>query len=104
MHQNHEKQLPISIDRSEYDLSKELRVISDILDIYPTIYDKVLQDISEGKRTDRGGRGLSGEQVIRCAILMRIHGLSYKKLSFPLADSESFKEFSCLGFGKSISR
>ena len=51
------------------------------------LYDKALEDITQGKRTDRGARGMSGEQAVRCGILMRMHGLSYKKLSFRLSDS-----------------
>ena len=77
----------------DYDLSQELRVISEILDIHPVLYDKALEYITQGKITDRGARGMSWEQVVRCAILIRMHGLSNKKLSFHLADSESFKEF-----------
>ena len=57
------------------------------------LYDKALEDITQGKRTDRGARGMSSEQVVWCTILMRMPGLIYKKLSFHLADSESFKEF-----------
>ena len=82
MRQNYEKQLPLSNGWPEHDLSKELRVISDILDSHPEIYDMVLEDITQGKRTDRGNCGMSAEQVLRCAILKRMHGLSYTKLSF----------------------
>ena len=104
MRQNIEKQLPMSKGWPAHDLSQELRVISDILDSYPKIYDKALEDITQGKRTDRGSRGMSGEQVVRCALLKRMHGLSYKKLNFHLSDSESFKEFSRTGYRKSIAR
>ena len=104
MRQNYEKQLPMSKGWPDHDLSRELRVISEILDSHPEIYNKELEDITQGKRTDRGAQGMSGEQVVRCAILMRMHGLSYKKLDFHLADSESFKEFSRIGYRKRIAR
>ena len=104
MRQNYEKQLPMSKGWPDHDLSRELRVISEILDSHPEIYDKALEDITQGKRTDRGAQGMSSEQVVRCAILMRMHGLSYKKLDFHLADSESFKEFSRIGYRKRIAR
>jgi IS5 family transposase len=104
MRHKYEKQLPMSAGWASHDLSQELRVISDILDTYPTIYDGAMQDISSGKRTDIGRRGMSGEQVVRCTILMRMHGLSYEKLSFHLADSMSFREFSRLGYDTSVSR
>jgi len=104
MRQNREKQLLMSTGWPDHELSQELQVISDILDSHPEIYDKALEDITQGKRTDRGSRGMSGEQVVRCALLKRMHGLSYTKLSFHLADSESFKEFSRIGYRKRIAR
>lgn len=104
MRQNYEKQLPMSKGWPDHELSRELRVISDILDSHPEIYNTVLKDITQGKRTDRGSHGMSAEQVLRCAILKRMHGHSYTKLSFHLADSESFKEFARTGYGKKLSR
>ena len=104
MRQNIEKQLPMNKGWPDHDLSQELRVISEILDSHPEIYDKALEDITQGKRTYRGSRGMSGEQVVRCALLKRMHGLSYKKLNFHLSDSESFKEFSRTGYRKRIAR
>ena len=104
MRQNYEKQLSLSTGWPDHDLSQELRVISDILDNHPEIYDMVLEDITQGKRTDRGSCGMSAEQVLRCAILKRMHGLSYQRLSFHLADSESFREFSRIGYRKVIKR
>ena len=104
MRQNREKQLLMSTGWPDHELSQELQVISDILDSHPEINDKALEDITQGKRTDRGSRGMSGEQVVRCALLKRMHGLSYTKLSFHLADSESFKEFSRIGYRKRIAR
>jgi IS5 family transposase len=104
MRQNSEKQLPMSKGWPDHDLSQELRVISEMLDRHPEIYDKVLEDLVQGKRTDRGARGMSGEQVVRSVILKRMHGLSYKKLRFHLVDSDSFKEFSRIGYKKKIGR
>lgn len=104
MRHKYDKQLPMSAGWPSHDLSHELRVISDILDTYSTIYDGSIQDISWGKRTDIGRRGMSGEQVVRCAILMRMFGLSYTMLSFHLIDSHSFREFSRLGYDKTVSK
>ena len=71
MRQNIEKQLPVSKGWPDHDLSQELQVISEILDSNPVIYDKALEDITQVKRTDQGSRGMSGEQVVCCAILKR---------------------------------
>lgn len=56
--------------------------------------------MTQGIRIDRGARGMSGEQAVWSAILKRMYGLSYKKLSFHLADSESFKEFARIRYRK----
>lgn len=104
MRQNYEKQMSMSGGWPDHELSRELRVISDILDSHPEIYDTVLKDITQGKRTDLGNCGMSAEQVLRCAILKRMHGFSYTRLSFHLTDSESFKEFARIGFRKRIQR
>jgi IS5 family transposase len=104
MRQNYEKQMSMNVGWPDHELSRELRVISDILDSHPEIYDTVLKDITQGKRTDKGNRGMSAEQVLRSGILKRMHGLSYPRLSFHLADSESFREFARTGYGKKLSR
>ena len=49
-----------------------ITMISEILDIHPEVYDKALENITQGKRTDRGARGMSGEQAVRCGILLRM--------------------------------
>jgi len=50
MCQNSENQLPMSTGWPDHKLSQELQVISDILDSHPRIYDKALEDITQGKR------------------------------------------------------
>ena len=75
MRQNIEKQLTMVLGWPDHDLSQELQVISEILDIYPELYDKALNYITQGKRADRGARSMNGEQAVRCGILMRMHGL-----------------------------
>ena len=85
-------------------LSQELRVISDILDRYSILSETALQDIFGGRRIDRGASGMSGEQVVRCAILKRMHGLSYCQSAFHNSDSMSFRKFVRLEFGERISK
>ena len=46
MRQNYKKQLSMSKGWPDHDLSQELRVISEILDCHPEIYNKALDDIS----------------------------------------------------------
>lgn len=69
-----------------------------ILDVHPQIADLVQADLLRGRRSDTGRRGLSGDQVVRIALLKQIHGLSYRELEFHLQDSEAFRAFVSLGF------
>lgn len=70
-----------------------------ILDAHPEIGKLVQVDLLRGRRSDTGRRGLSGDQVVRVALLKQIHGLSYRELEFHLQDSEAFRAFVGLGFG-----
>lgn len=68
-----------------------------ILDAHPEIAAFVQKDLLQGRRKDRGRRGLSGDQVLRIALLKQIHGLSYRELEFHLQDSNAFRGFVGLG-------
>ena len=72
---------------------------SKILDVNPRISELVLQDLSDSCDSAQGAPGLSGEQVLRCAVLKNWQQLSYRKLAFHLADSMSFRHFSRLPLG-----
>jgi IS5 family transposase len=69
-----------------------------ILDRHPEIGERVQRDLLQGRRGDRGRRGLSGDQVVRIALLKQIHGVSYRELEFHLQDSAVFRSFVGLGF------
>ena len=48
---------------------KELEQISRVLDATPTVMDLVFQDLIKTHRADTGRKGMTAEQVLRCAIL-----------------------------------
>ncbi len=99
MRKNRENQLPLNPIWPEHRLADELRAISRILDDNPRIPELVLHDVSDKIDPGVGAPGLSGEQIVRCAILKQLHGLSYQKLSFHLLDSMSFRQFCRLPAG-----
>jgi IS5 family transposase len=74
-----------------------------ILDERPEIGQLVQRDLVEGTRTDTGRPGLSGDQVLRIALLKQVHGLSYRELEFHLQDSAAFRTFIGLAFGQTPS-
>lgn len=83
-------------------LAQALHATSTLLDRYPEIAQLAHADLTGGKRTDVGRDGMTGEQVIRVALLKQMHGLSYRALAFHLEDSAAFQAFARLPFGRRV--
>lgn len=98
MRQFREAQLALRPTWGLHQHTRELQMAARILDAHPEIEERVQADLLRGRREDTGRRGLSGEKVLRIAILKQIHGLSYRELEFHLQDSEAFRAFVGLGF------
>jgi len=98
MHKKSEKQLPLMEQGPAHPKVREWQQISKIIDQCPGIYDMVLRDITSTAKYDFGAHGMTAEQVTRAAIIKRIEGYSYEKLSFHLADSKCYREFCKIGF------
>jgi hypothetical protein len=79
--------------------SKELEVISNIIDTNSTICERVLQDLNKGKNIAhrKGANGMSADQVLRSAIVKILFGFSYEQLAFHLVDSQSLSWFCRIG-------
>ena len=78
--------------------TRELQMVSAILDDHAEIAQWVHRDLVGERDASRGRCGLSGDQVLRIALLKQIHGLSYRELEFHLQDSDAFRAFVGLGF------
>ena len=72
-------------------------MIAKILEAHPQLAEFAHRDLVGERRADTGRRGLSGDQVLRIALLKQIHGLSYRELEFHLQDSAAFRSFVGLG-------
>ena len=108
MRKKQQKQMPLIEPASGHPQEMELESISLLIDSTPTICDYVLQDLNEGKARKRntGAEGMSAEQVLRTAIVMRLYDFTYKELSFHISDSRALRRFCRIGiadkgFGKS---
>lgn len=78
--------------------ARELARASAILDLLPNAAELVAKDLSHGTKGSKAGRmGMSGEQVLRAAVLKQMHGWSYHDLAFALADSPTFRTFCRIG-------
>lgn len=77
----------------------ELEVISRIIDNTPTIFDYVLQDLNQGKIFKRktGASGMSADQILRAAVVMRLFDFTYEQLAFHIYDSRCLRRFCRIG-------
>ena len=93
--------MPLMSHIKEHNQSKELQVISNIIDANPIICEQVLQDLNSGKLIAyrKGANGMSAEQVLRCAIVKTLFNFTYEELAFHLVDSQSLSWFCRIGIG-----
>jgi IS5 family transposase len=101
MRKKRQQQMPLMSHIKEHNQSKELQVISNIIDANPIICEQVLQDLNSGKLIAyrKGANGMSAEQVLRCAIVKTLFNFTYEELAFHLVDSQSLSWFCRIGIG-----
>jgi IS5 family transposase len=99
MREKHQKQMPLIDPPTGHPKEKELEAISTVLDNTPTICDHVLQDLNKGKIIKRrtGARGMTAEQIIRAAVMMRLYSFTYEDLAFHISDSRALRRFCRIG-------
>jgi len=99
MREKHQKQMPLIDPPTGHPKEKELDVISSVLDSTPTICDHVLQDLNKGKIFKRktGAHGMTAEQGLRAAVVMRLFNFSYEDLAFHISDSRTLRRFCRIG-------
>ncbi len=76
----------------DLDHARELKTISELLDLEPRISKLILRDLqaaSGGTRARTGAGGMTAEQVVRALLLKQMNGFSYRELAFHLADSRT---------------
>jgi IS5 family transposase len=102
MRKKWQEQMPLMPQITDHAQSKELKVISRIIDDKPIICERVLQDLNKGKNIAHrtGADGMSAEQVLRSAIVKILYNFSYKDLAFHLVDSQSLSWFCRIGIAE----
>jgi len=98
MRKNTKKQMSLMNINIDHPKAIELKLISDILDEIPIIYDMALQDLISDYTIKTGANGMTAEQVVRAAILKQTEGFSYEELAFHLLDSTTYRNFLKIGF------
>lgn len=95
----HSEQLPLSAPWIGHVYAVELAAISKILDSEARIAALVEQDLLRSCRKNAltGRPGLTGDQVIRIALVRQMNSWTYAELAFHLADSVSYSTFCRVG-------
>ena len=92
-------QLPLVPQVTGHAHMDELDEMSRILDRHPRAAEMVLADlVAGGIDPEKGREGLSGEQVLRAAVIKQLNEYSYEQLAFHLADSLSYRAFCRIGY------
>jgi IS5 family transposase len=73
--------------------ARQLEAVSELLERNPEIASLAQDDLTRGKRTDTGRKGMNGDQVVRLLLVKQLHSLSYRELEFHLQDSTAFRCF-----------
>lgn len=99
MRKNITRQLSLVSSRIDHEHARELQRMSELLDALPRAAAGVTKDLLQGRGRHSGRPGMTGEQALRCAVVMRVSGLSYRQLAFHLADSTTYRSFCRFGLG-----
>jgi transposase, IS5 family len=100
MRQKFTSQMSLFYPIGRNSIVRELEQMSKVLDANPKLMDLVFQDLTTTSRFDTGRKGMTAEQVLRCAVLKQYRELTYEELAFHLEDSDAFRAFSRLEMGQ----
>jgi IS5 family transposase len=102
MREKWQKQMPLMSHIKDHPQNQELEMISQIIDDNPIISSYILQDLNAGKVLAQraGAKGMSADQVLRCAIVKTLFEFSYEELSFHIVDSQSLRWFCRIGIAE----
>lgn len=100
MRRKYNPQTHLFTSASNKAIAAELGCMSEILDANRQLLDIVYEDLGRCKRTDTGRKGMSAEQVLRCAVLKQYRQLTYEEMAFHLDDSAVFRAFARLEMGQ----
>lgn len=94
--------MPLMSHIKDHAQTQEIEMISKIIDGNPIICSHILQDLNAGKSEAQraGAKGMSADQVLRCAIVKILFEFSYEELAFHIVDSQSLRWFCRIGMAE----
>lgn len=96
MRETRTAQLSIFDFYAKHEFGDFLSKLSSLLDEQPELIKLLEGDLVRDSALPTGRKGLSVESVLRCLLLKQITRVSYDKLAFHLADSQSYRTFARL--------
>ena len=98
------KQMPLMSHILDHAQSKELEVISGIIDANAIICERILQNLIRGKSEAQraGAKGMSAEQVLCCIVVKILFGFTYEELAFHIVDSQSLRWFCRISIAEEV--
>lgn len=102
MRRARDPQLPLSLPASRHRRAQELVALDTLLDNLPQLSARVALDLVERAEgsAENGRPGMTGEQVLRAALLLAWEQCTYEQLAYRLEDSRSYSWFFRLEWGK----
>ena len=81
--------MPLTVPPGQHPRAKELAALDRLLEDTPALAEMVARDLphTEGASPTNGRPGMTGDQVLRAAIVRSLEGCSYEDLAFHIADS-----------------
>lgn len=102
MRENDNSQMPLAPSWGKHERARVLAKISEVLDQHPELNERASSDVRGESKSNRGRKGMSGEQVLRVGLVYMIFELTYEELAFHLEDSAAIRRFSRLPFDKPV--
>ena len=102
MRENDNPQMPLAPSWGMHERARVLAKISEILDQHPELNERASSDVRGKSKSNRGRKGMTGEQVLRAGVVYMMFELTYEELAFHLEDSSAIRRFSRLPFGKPV--
>lgn len=110
MRQLRTKQLPLMNPGPEHSITQEMEAVARLIDRQSDeVYERIAADVSRSSKapeSNKGAKGMSAEQILRCLIVKIWFSYSYESLAFHILDSTTLRNFCLIGiygkfFGKS---
>jgi IS5 family transposase len=103
MRSSHRHQIPLTTPLHRHPRAQAFAALDQLLRANPKLAELVTRDLphADGVSSDTGRPGMTGDEVLRAAVIRAAEGCTYADLAFLLADSQVYRSFCGYGWGRS---